>query len=511
MTAEAEPARDPATDDAMLALDISATQLGFGFGWRDARSEAGYWSPQLRRMFGIPEDGPTPSRDDFVALVDPADRARVAAELQLRPAAGSVRAIEYDVVHPSGARRTLMTRAVVRPDAEGRPWRYYFVVIDITDTRARDRRMVELAQRLQLASEASGIGTWDRDVREPTSNWDTTTKALFGLPPDAPTPMRDEFFAMVHPDDRAHVMAEVLAQKSHVEYEFRVLRPDGSVRWLVVRGRALLDAQGLVVRRTGICLDVTDRREAEATRQAKELAERASAAKTEFLSRMSHELRTPLNAVLGFAQVLALDTAEPLSDNQRTRIGHIQTAGWHLLALINDVLDLARIESRQSSLNPVAVPLPEVVHECLAMNPAAAAAAGIEQRSAPFDAELPAAWADRTRVRQVLLNLLSNAVKYNLPGGHVTVSATRASVRELRLVVADSGPGLTPLQLEHLFEPFNRLGRENGLVEGTGIGLMLSRLIAQQMGGRIEVQSQPGAGSSFILVLPVAGPEGPLR
>jgi len=501
----AEPARETAPEDALLALDISATQLGFGFGWRDALSDAGFWSPQLLRLFGLPEHGPTPTRDQFIALLVEEDRARVAGEILSRPATGSVRAFEYDLALPGGARRTLMTRAVLRADANGQPWRYYFVVIDVTDSRARERRMVEMAQRLQLASEASGIGTWDRDVREPRANWDATTKALFGLQPDAPTPTQAEFMAMVHPDDRAQVAAAVAMQKAHVEYEFRVKHPDGRVRWLVTRGRAQLDAQGRVVRRTGICLDVTDRREAEATRQAKELAERANAAKTEFLSRMSHELRTPLNAVLGFAQVMALDTERPLSAAQRERVGHIQTAGWHLLALINDVLDLARIESRQAALNPGIVPLQEVLAECLAMNAAAAAAAGIEQRAPLAPPALPPAWADRTRVRQVLLNLLSNAVKYNRPGGHVAVTVAQRSAHELEVAVSDSGSGLTPLQLEHLFEPFNRLGREHGGIEGTGIGLALSRLIAQQMGGRIEVQTRPDEGSTFSLVLPVAG------
>ncbi len=500
-----------AAHDALLALDISATQVGFGFGWRDALSDVGQWSPQLKRMLGLPEHAPTPSREQFLAQVVPADRERVARELVAGPPMGAVQVFEYEVGLPDGTRRTLMTRAVVRPDTSGRPWRYYFVAIDITESRARDRQVIQLAQRLQLASEASGVGTWDRDMADTRSHWDATTKALFGLPPEGPTPTFDEFLAMVHPDDRAHVVAEVATQKSLVEYEYRVTRPDGCVRWMVTRGRAQRDADGRVLSRTGICLDVTERHEAQAALHAKELAERANAAKTEFLSRMSHELRTPLNAVLGFAQVMALDTAEPLSDSQRARIGHIQTAGWHLLALINDVLDLARIESRQSALNPALVPLAEVVAECLVMNAAAAAAQGIEQRLAPPQPGLQDgwdhAWADRTRVRQVLLNLLSNAVKYNRPGGHVRVAVAAAAAGMLAVSVADDGPGLSVLQLQHLFEPFNRLGHENGPVEGTGIGLTLSRLIAQQMGGDISVDSGPGRGSEFRLLLPAA----PLR
>jgi PAS domain S-box-containing protein len=489
--------------NALLALDISATQVGFGFGWRDALSDNGVWSPQLMRMLWLPADAPTPTREQFLAMVDVEDRQRVRHHLHTLPVAGSVREFEFGVQGPGGARRVLMTRAVMRNDEQGRPWRYYFVVIDMTETRAKDRRVAALLEHLQLSTEASGVGTWDRDPRAERSSWDTTTLALFGLPPHAPAPTNAEYLQIVHPDDRERVARELSGDGPSVEFEFRVCLPDGRVRWLVTRGRAQRDAQGRVVRRTGICLDITERREAQAALQARELAERANAAKTEFLSRMSHELRTPLNAVLGFAQVMALDPNDPLSETQRTRIGHIQAAGWHLLALINDVLDLARIEAGQAALSLGPVPVAEVVDECLAMNSAAAAERQVTQQHLPAAGDAASLWADRTRVRQVLLNLLSNAAKYNRAGGSLVVHAAALGAGEVAIEVRDDGPGLDDAQMQHLFEPFNRLGREHGPVEGTGIGLALSRLLAQQMGGRLEVQSQPGVGSVFRLVLPV--------
>ncbi len=493
--------------DAWHALDVSATQVGFGFGWRDANGDVGEWSPQLRLMFGLAADAPTPTRSQVLQLVDEADRERLAQELWLSSPPGQMREIEYRVRRHDGSRRILMSRTVMRHDGDGRPQRYYFAVIDLTETRARDRELAELLERLQMATEASGIGTWERDPQADVATWDDTTLALFGLPPGSTAPTGDAYLALIHPEDRARVgeMLQVTAAEApNFDCQFRVLLPDGRVRWLLTRGRSHRDASGRVVRRSGICFDITERRQAEAALQAQALAERANAAKTEFLSRMSHELRTPLNAVLGFAQLLMLDAAQPLSEPQRARVAHIQNAGWHLLALINDVLDLTRIESRQAQLQPELLPLAELVDECLAMHAQAAAQRGIRllpQR----DASTPhVAWADRMRFKQVLLNLLSNAIKYNRDGGWVRLSLQALPGNLVQLAVCDSGLGLTAEQLAQLFEPFNRLGRERSAVEGTGIGLALSKLIAEQMGGRLEARSEPGVGSEFLLTLPAS-------
>jgi signal transduction histidine kinase len=281
------------------------------------------------------------------------------------------------------------------------------------------------------------------------------------------------------------------------------------VRWVRTRGRVERDATGRVLRRRGVIFDITERRQAEAERRSRELAERANAAKTEFLSRMSHELRTPLNAVLGFAQLMALDSADALTPVQRERLGHVQAAGWHLLALVNDVLDLARIEAREAPMTPQAVSLADAVAECIAMIAPKAAEAGVAVHWDNPALEPQQVWADPTRLRQLLLNLVSNGVKYNRRGGWVRVGARRRGAMAV-VTVRDNGLGIAPARRARLFEPFNRAGRESSGIEGTGLGLALVKLLVEQMGGAVELDSTEGEGSEFRLVLPLPLPPVPV-
>ena len=492
-------------------LDLAATHVGFGFGYREQGGDAGEWSPQLKRLFGLSPQAATPAGEQLLALVSERDRSRVLHELSRPIPPGGISEFEFEVDRGADGRpRTLRTRAVTVRDEHDAPHRTYFAVVDLSEMRRQDRRVADLLDRLKLATEASGVGTWERNELTDEVCWDVITLGLFGLPADAPAPDFDQYLALVHPDDRDRVRGEwarVEAEPLPLDIEYRVIGPGGSERWLQSRGRVERDASGRVVRRIGVCFDTTGRRQAEAALQARALAEQANAAKTEFLSRMSHELRTPLNAVLGFAQLMALDHGDPLSDAQRVRIGHVQAAGWHLLALVNDVLDLASIESRQAQMVFSRVALAEVVHECLAMTQALAAPRRIalQWRAGP---DTPAqVWADRTRLKQVLLNLISNAVKYNRDDGRVDVSARLLPTGPVQITVLDTGLGLTPEQQARLFEPFNRLGREASGIEGSGIGLALSKLIVEQMGGSIDAQGTVGVGSEFRVQLPaVAAP-----
>jgi len=265
---------------------------------------------------------------------------------------------------------------------------------------------------------------------------------------------------------------------------------------------------------TVVLRDVTELHLSRAERHARASLEAASRAKTEFLSRMSHELRTPLNAVLGFAQLLRLDASRPPTVEQLGRIQHIENAGAHLLALVNDILDLSRVESGQMMVSLEAVDLQDAVADALGMVSPLAAEADVRFRvSDPsagiidLDASRSVAtrhpvWvlADKLRLRQVLVNLLSNAVKYNRIGGTVTVSwqrdGERGSVR-----IEDSGLGMTAEKLERLFEPFNRLGAEKSNIEGTGIGLVLSRRLVELMEGDLLISSRLGLGTAATLVL----------
>lgn len=228
-------------------------------------------------------------------------------------------------------------------------------------------------------------------------------------------------------------------------------------------------------------------------------ARSASEAKSQFLSRTSHELRTPLNAILGFAQLLELD----LKDSpQATHVGHILAAGRHLLGLIDEVLDIARIESGETKLDLAPQALAPLANEVRELIAPLAAQQGVKVLLGDTLAGL-AMRADRQRLRQVLLNLLSNAVKYNRVGGEVRVEAERLG-EQVALRVSDTGHGIAPALLSRLFTPFDRLDAENGLVQGTGLGLSVSRQFARCMGGDIEARSTPGVGSTFVLRLPAA-------
>lgn len=243
-------------------------------------------------------------------------------------------------------------------------------------------------------------------------------------------------------------------------------------------------------------------REREQEREAKLAAEAANRAKTVFLSRMSHELRTPLNAVLGFTQVLQLDHGDPLTERQRNMIGLIDSAGQHLLSMITDVLDFSRIESGQLRIEFERVDACSLVEECRHMMAAEVSQAGL-QLIVAVDSPSGAVRADRTRLKQVLLNLLSNALKYNRPGGRVTLSLQQHGSK-LRFAVQDTGLGMAPEQLVHLFEPFNRLGRHHSDKPGTGIGLVICKQLLALMGSELQVRSEPDQGSTFWFDLPEA-------
>jgi PAS domain S-box-containing protein len=293
-------------------------------------------------------------------------------------------------------------------------------------------------------------------------------------------------------------------------YELTYIRKDLSRFPAVVSVTALRDAQNLIIGYLLIGTDNTARKQVEAEKKkldqelrdknkelesAKFVAEKANLAKSDFLSSMSHELRSPLNAILGFAQLMDSDTP-PASPAQKASIDQILHAGWYLLELINEILDLAVIESGKLSLSEEPVSLAEVLHECQEMIEPQAQKRGITL-SFPSLSSPAFVLSDRTRLKQVLINLLSNAIKYNRPGGTVVVKRTQVGPQRTRVSIRDTGAGLAPAMVSQLFQPFNRLGQERGTVEGTGIGLVMSKRLVEAMGGEIGVQSSLGVGSEF--------------
>jgi len=297
---------------------------------------------------------------------------------------------------------------------------------------------------------------------------------------------------------------EALAFKASREiediYELTYICKDGSRFPAVISITALRDEYGEIIGYLLIGTDNSVRKRVERElNEAMAAAEKANRAKSEFLSSMSHELRTPLNAILGFAQLVESGSPAP-TPTQKRSIDQILKAGWYLLELLNEILDLALIESGKLMLSREPVSLAEVMLECRAMIEPQAQKRGIGMTFPRF--EVPRfVEADRTRVKQVLINLLFNAIKYNTPGGTVVVECTLRPADSIRISVRDTGVGLNPDQLAQLFQPFNRLGKEAGAEEGTGIGLVVTKRLVELMGGTIGAESAAGAGSVFWIEL----------
>ena len=318
--------------------------------------------------------------------------------------------------------------------------------------------------------------------------------------------LRMDVYDYIHPDDARQeqlrtgqlLRGEVAMHRAH----HRVVRRDGNTVWVQATLTLLRNNEGQPRRLVGVMEDITEHLKLVEAERARDQAESANHAKSEFLSRMSHELRTPLNAMLGFAQLLELDQRHPLVAGQRSWVSQIQHAGWHLLDMINDVLDLSRIESGNMLLRTENLDLEALVEASVSLVAGEAGRRGIRIKTR-FSTGTVAATGDITRVKQILINLLSNAVKYNHDGGQIDV-LTRVDGPQLLLVISDTGLGMTEAQLAELFQPFNRLGRERSGLEGTGIGLVISRRLAELMGGSLHAESSPGVGSSFLLALPMA-------
>ena len=289
---------------------------------------------------------------------------------------------------------------------------------------------------------------------------------------------------------------DVVTERGQFENEGWRVRKDGSTFWANVVFTAIRDKGGNLRGFAKLTQDLTARKKVEAElTNAKSVAEKANLAKSDFLSSMSHELRSPLNAILGFAQLM--ESASPVpTDSQKESIGQILKAGWHLLKLINEILDLAMIESGKVSLSPESVSFSEVVSECQAMMEPQAQQRGIRMTFPRFDHPIFVK-ADRTRLKQIVINLLSNAIKYNKEQGAVIVDCTMSASGRIRISVADTGAGLPPEKLAQLFQPFNRLGQEAGGVAGTGIGLVVTKRLAELMDGVLGVESKVGEGSVF--------------
>ena len=467
----------------------------------------------------------------FMALTHPGDLAS-GAELTRRLMSGELKSGRYEKRYLHAGGRTIwadVTVSAVR-DPAGVPLYFATLVVDISERKRLDAQLHE--RDALLSSLSRNIpGTVLKFVIGMDGSWTLPYASdgigeLYELDPQLLRAQPMLAFDRVHDEDRPGSLRMMEEQFQAMQangpsripavYEFRLVLPRKGLR----HARAMISLEREADGATALYCYITDISEQKQYEQAlvqAQAAQAASRAKTEFLSRMSHELRTPLNAVIGFAQLQRLDTAHPLQPVQAGRNAQIESAGAHLLGMIGDVLDLSRIEAGDLPLSIDCVDLHTVLHEALAMVADTARDASVALVAAPATGGLQVR-ADRLRLRQVLLNLLSNAVKYNRRGGEVRCTVVgdghgdgQSDGQYVRVSIDDTGRGLTPAQLSHLFEPFNRLGAEQSGVEGTGIGLVIVRHLVERMAGSVHVSSIAGEGTRFEVKLPAAAAHGALR
>lgn len=484
----------------------------------EGQARFGYANEAMRTIYGVaPEDAQRDATPVFAAI-HPDDLPRVMQSIGESQARLTMWDCEYRVVVPGQPLKWVMGRSAPERQADGSTVWHGFSS-DITARVQAEQALRESDTVLLQAQRLAKLGSWRWTHADKRSVWSEETCRLFGVDPQANLVADTDFMRFVHPDDAELVMQthlDALAGHRPYDVQYRALAADGSVRFLHARAELVRDpATGQALTMVGTLLDVTERVAVEQELQrhrdhlerlveertheliaARDQAEQASRAKGEFLSSMSHELRTPMNAILGFSQLLQLDRS--LDVRSAGYVHEILRAGHHLLELINEVLDLARIESGRLSLSPEPLPLADLVRETHALVQPLAQQREVALSVEPLQGLVVRA--DRLRLKQVLLNLLSNAVKYNRPGGTVQVEALVQDMFTVRIRVRDTGIGISAHSLTQLFQPFSRVSGTTA--EGTGIGLSISQRLVAMMGGRIGVESTPGVGSEFWVELP---------
>ena len=400
---------------------------------------------------------------------------------------------------------------------------YTGIIRDITERNRAAEKVAQLAERLELATSAAQIGVWDWNILKDELVWDDRMFDLYGVKKEDFGGAYDAWLSGVHPEDRARcdvAIQQALRNKKPYDIEFRIQWPNGVVRNIKGDGKVVRDADGTPLRMTGTNYDITERKHAEEALRvltasleqkvrertaelevARDHALTATQHKSEFLANMSHELRTPLNAVIGFSEVLLEKMFGEINRKQEEYLGDILGSGRHLLALINDILDLAKIESGHMELDLGTFDLPAALNSTVMLIRERAQRHRIHV-SLDIDHRLGQFTADERKLKQILLNLLSNAVKFTPDDGALSLKAVlqRDSVE---ISVTDTGIGIEPEFQQKIFDEFIQVGDHLPKREGTGLGLALTKKFIELHGGQIRVQSAKGQGSTFTFTLPV--------
>jgi PAS domain S-box-containing protein len=470
-----------------------------------------YLSPAFEEIHEIPVSEALENPLITINQIHPDDRAGYQQAVEIALAGMEQFKHEWRIVTPSGKIKWIQANSQPERRENGEiVW--HGIVLDVSDRKIAEAALRESKTRLAEAQRLARLGSWDFDVVNKKITWSDELFHIFGLDPYHSPPTFAEYMQKIYPDDRADLkqkIQEAIALAKPYAIEHRITKTDGAIRYLYGRGEAIQNHQGQVIKLFGTAMDITERKQVELELQkAKEAAEAANHAKSTFLSNMSHELRTPLNIILGFTQLMA--KSDTLSPDHLENINIINRSGEHLLTLINDVLDMAKIESGSITLNKKIFNLHHFLDELETMFRLKANDKGLELIVNRTSDVPEFVRTDDIKLRQVLINLVNNAIKFTQHGSislQVVLRENSHSNSEqvrLKFAITDTGAGIPPAEIEKIFEPFKQTRTGKTAKEGTGLGLTICQKFINLMGGKITVSSQVGIGSTFNFDIQVA-------
>ncbi len=476
------------------------------------------WSDELFHVFGLDPSEPEPNYAEHFNLIHPEDLDRLEQCLDRARREGTPYAIELRILRVDGTTGYLDARGKAKRDNQGQIVKIFGTALDITSRKLAELERQTLSNRLSLALKSGAIGCWDFDIQQNIGLWDERMYELYGISPGTRgSVLPCEVWAnSIHPDDLQTIetlLQQAILGQAVYDPEFRVVHPDGSIHHIKAYGMVVHDAEGNPKSMIGVNLDISERKQAEERLQqinerlrlTNAELDRATRLKDEFLANMSHELRTPLNAILGMSEGLKEHVFGSLTDRQRQAVETIERSGTHLLELINDILDLSKIEAGKLELETALVNVQDLCESSLTFVRQMAFSKGI-RLSLESVQVMPDIAVDERRIRQILINLLSNAIKFTPTDGQITLRAgveQQNGIDHLKLSVIDTGIGIAPGDIAKLFQPFVQIDSSlSRQYNGTGLGLALVRKIAELHGGTVSVTSEVNQGSCFTLDLP---------
>jgi len=496
--------------DASHSLLIAQTNAGIATFDLNFRKNKFFATDNYRALLALPPGTPLDDFDALLAQVHSDDRGKLRRDADEISPEGSFYRCEYRVVQDDGSARWVGEKATVQHDSSGRVTRIFGAIVDITDLK-RTEAVLDLTKgRLERAVRGTQDGLWEVDWNSDAIWYGPRFEAMLGYELGELGSKRSVFDTLVHPEDlevRREVMANHVRHNTPYDVEFRFRHKAGHYEWVRSRGQAERDAAGNPIWVAGSIHIITDRKLAEqATLDAKLSAEAASRAKSSFLANVSHEIRTPMNGVIGMSDILA---ETPLDETQREYLAIIRSSAAALLSLINDVLDLSKIEADRLELEEVEFNVRDFIYQTVGATAFQAAAKGLElvvdcAAAVPFVIS-----GDPGRLRQIILNLIGNAIKFTHEGHvalHISSSVTEDGKIAMQIEVADTGIGIPADRLDRLFQSFSQVDssttRHYG---GSGLGLSIVKRLAELMGGTVRVDSEVGRGSRFFATVNVKG------